>query len=223
MKTKRIGVLVSGGGSNLQALLDAQAQGALGPGEIALVISSHPGVYALTRAQNAGVPTRVINRKEIPDRRAYSQAVLEALQACAIDIVAYAGFLVILDGCVADAFPNRMVNVHPALIPSFCGAGAYGLKVHQSALDYGVTVTGATVHLVTAQVDGGPILLQKAVEVQPDDTAQSLQKRVMEQAEWILLPKAVRLLCEDRVHVDGRKVTIQPRTIQKNREEGEGI
>jgi phosphoribosylglycinamide formyltransferase-1 len=195
-KKFKIAVLVSGGGTNLQALIDAQQSGIIKSGEIVLVISSKPDVYALTRAENAGIETAVIARRDYPDVHAYSLAVRDRLLAAGIDIVAYAGFMTILDESVCDAFPGRMVNVHPALIPSFCGKGFYGLRVHEEALRRGVKITGATVHIVTPECDGGPILLQKAVEVHEDDTPEVLQKRVMEEAEWIILPQAVEMLCE---------------------------
>jgi phosphoribosylglycinamide formyltransferase-1 len=193
---KKIAVLVSGGGTNLQALIDAKAAGGIAGGEFALVVASKPGVYALSRAENAGIPTKVLERKQYPDVHSYSLAMRDTLQAAGIDIVVYAGFLTILDESVCDAFKGRMINVHPALIPSFCGKGFYGLKVHEAALERGVKITGATVHIVTAECDGGPILLQKAVEVKDGDTAEILQQRVMEEAEWVILPKALEMLCE---------------------------
>lgn len=202
---KNIVVLVSGGGTNFQALIDAQERGDIQGGKITCVISSKPDAYALERAKNHNIPSRAICRKEYDDVAAYSKAVLEALNEEKADVVVYAGFMTILDDSVCNAYPNKMVNVHPSLIPSFCGKGYYGLRVHEEALAKGVKVTGATVHFVTAVCDGGPIILQKAVEVKNGDTPEILQKRVMEEAEWIILPKAVSLLCQDKVVVsDGR-------------------
>ena len=193
---KRIAVLVSGGGTNLQALIDAQADGRLKSGRIVRVISSKPDAYALTRADRAGIPTTVVPRKQYASRQAYDEAVLAALEEAQADLVILAGFLYVLGPRVIRAYPDRIINVHPALIPSFCGDGFYGLKVHEAALAYGVKVTGATVHLVNEIPDGGPILLQKAVEVLPGDTPETLQRRVMEQAEWVLLPQAAEMLCK---------------------------
>lgn len=189
-------VLVSGGGTNLQAILDAKAAGALPHAELALVLSSKPGVYALERAARAGVPCAVVSRREYAAPEAYDNALLETLRAHGVDVVVLAGFLSILGKRVIEAYPDRILNVHPSLIPSFCGAGYYGLKVHEAALAKGVKVTGATVHLVNEIPDGGRILLQKAVEVLPDDTPETLQRRVMEQAEWQLLPRALHELTE---------------------------
>ena len=191
---KRIVVLVSGGGTNLQALIDAQNRGEIIGGKITCVISSKADAYALTRARENGIPTRVLVRKEYPDVASYSRAILAALQEEQADLVVYAGFMTILDESVCRAYPNRMMNVHPALIPSFCGKGFYGLHVHESALATGVKVSGATVHFVTEVCDGGPIILQKAVDVQDDDTPETLQRRVMEEAEWVLLPRAAELV-----------------------------
>ena len=207
---KRIAVLVSGGGTNLQALLDAQARGQLKNGRIVLVLSSAEGAYALTRAENAGVETCVKARKAFASNREMTRAILDVLKEKEIDLVVLAGFLHILTEELVTAYPNAILNVHPALIPSFCGAGYYGLKVHEKALEYGVKVTGATVHFVTEEPDGGPIVLQKAVAIQEGDTAETLQKRVMEEAEWKLLPRAVSLFCEDRLSVEGRTVHILP-------------
>lgn len=207
---KRIAVLVSGGGTNLQALLDAQARGELKNGRIVLVLSSAEGAYALTRAENAGVETCVKARKAFASNREMTRAILDVLKEKEIDLVVLAGFLHILTDELVAAYPNAILNVHPALIPSFCGAGYYGLKVHEKALEYGVKVTGATVHFVTEEPDGGPIVLQKAVAIQEGDTAETLQKRVMEEAEWKLLPRAVSLFCEDRLSVEGRTVHILP-------------
>lgn len=199
---KKIVVLVSGGGTNLQALIDAQHRGEIPGGEITCVISSKPGVYALERAAKAGIPSRVIDRKEYADSKAFSGALLEALQEEQADLVIYAGFMTIVDEMVSRAFPYRMMNVHPSLIPSFCGKGYYGLHVHEAVLKSGVKVTGATVHFVTEVCDGGPIILQQPVFVQNDDTPETLQKRVMEQAEWKILPKAAALFCAGKIKVE---------------------
>ncbi len=198
---KNIVVLVSGGGTNLQALIDAEKRGELQGGKITCVISSKEGAYALERAAQNGIKGVVLPRKDYADSHEYSKAMLETLQAEKADIIVYAGFMTILDEQVCKAYPYKMVNVHPALIPSFCGKGYYGLKVHEEALKRGVKVTGATVHFVTEVCDGGPIILQKAVEVKNDDTPEVLQRRVMEQAEWKILPHAVSLLCQDKVQV----------------------
>lgn len=210
MREKRIAVLVSGGGTNLQALLDAQARGEIRGGRIAAVISSNPEAYALTRAEQAGVPGYVIARKNFATNRDMTLALVESLRALDIDLVVLAGFMTVLTRQMPEAFPNAIVNVHPALIPSFCGEGFYGLHVHEAALNYGVKLSGATVHFVNEECDGGPIILQKAVEVLPGDTPERLQKRIMEQAEWVLLPQAVSLFCEDRLRVEGRTVSIAP-------------
>ena len=207
---KNIIVLVSGGGTNLQALIDAQERGELGCGRITCVISSRPDAYALVRAKNAGIPSRVIQRKSYPDTAAYSAAMLEAFYEEYADLIVQAGFMTILDETICKAYPNKMMNVHPALIPSFCGKGFYGLHVHEAALAKGVKVTGATVHFVTEVCDGGPIILQKAVPVKQDDTPETLQRRVMEQAEWKILPKAVRLFCENKLVVKDDIVTVLP-------------
>lgn len=208
MRTKRIAVLVSGGGTNLQALIDSQAKGDLGNGRIELVLSSKDGVYALERAKNNGIKTKVLARKEYGDIKEYSRALADTLVSEEIDLVVLAGFLTIIDEQMYEAFPNRIINVHPALIPSFCGKGYYGLRVHEAALEKGVRVSGATVHIVTPECDAGPIILQKAVEVKRDDSPETLQKRIMEEAEWVLLPLAVRLFCDDRLTVEDDKVYI---------------
>ncbi len=191
-----IAVLVSGGGTNLQALLDAQKSGALHSGRIALVLSSKEGAYALTRARDAGVAAETLQRLANEAPAEYGARLLERLRAHRIDMVVLAGFLLILDACVIRAYEGRILNVHPSLIPAFCGEGYYGLRVHRAALARGVKVTGATVHIVNEIADGGPILAQKAVEVLPGDTPESLQKRVMEQAEWILLPQETENLAQ---------------------------
>lgn len=207
---KNIVVLVSGGGTNLQALIDAQESGLIKNGRITCVIASKPGVYALERAEKHHISTRVIARKEYQDAQSYSRAILQALNEEKADLVVYAGFMIILDDLVCQAYPYKMMNVHPALIPSFCGKGYYGLRVHEEALKKGVKVTGATVHFVTAECDGGPIILQKAVDVQDGDTPEVLQRRVMEQAEWKILPRAVSLFCEDKLIVKDDRVAILP-------------
>lgn len=201
----RIVVLVSGGGTNLQALIDAQKRGELG-GDIVGVIASKPGVYALERAKINGISSAVVSKKELAYR--YDAVLANTIDSYKPDLIVLAGFLSILSQSITDKYANRIINVHPALIPSFCGKGFYGLKVHEAALEYGVKVTGATVHFVNEIPDGGAIIFQKAVEIEPDDTPEILQKRVMEQAEWILLPRAVRLFCEGRIKVNGNKVTI---------------
>lgn len=192
---KNVAVLVSGGGTNLQAILDANARGEIRNCRIALVLSSRADAYALTRAKNAGVETAVVSRRAFADSAAYDEAILAALRAHNIDYAVLAGFLSILGSAAVAAYPRRILNVHPSLIPSFCGDGFYGLKVHECALARGVKVTGATVHFVNEIADGGEIILQKAVDVLPGDTPETLQRRVMEQAEWKLLPKALDLLC----------------------------
>ena len=192
---KRIAVLVSGGGTNLQALLDAEEAGMIPHGEIALVVSNKEGAYALERARNHGVPGAVITKKECGSQEAFEDALQAVLERNGTDLIILAGFLAILSERFTSKWPKRIINVHPSLIPSFCGEGFYGLKVHEAALDYGVKVTGATVHFVNEIPDGGEIIAQKAVEIQPGDTPEILQRRVMEQAEWILLPQAAETVC----------------------------
>lgn len=196
---KKVAVLVSGGGTNLQALLESERRGENPAGKITLVVASKPGVYALERAANFGVATAVVRRKDYADSAAFDAALLDVLQRHGIDVVVLAGFLSVLGESVIAAYKNRILNVHPSLIPSFCGPGYYGLRVHEEALKRGVKVTGATVHLVNEECDGGPILLQQAVAVQPGDTPETLQKRVMVEAEWQLLPKGLALVCNDEV------------------------
>lgn len=208
MKAKKIAVLVSGGGTNLQALIDKQKEGYFGESRITLVVASKPGVYALERAAAADIPGVVIARREYADVAEYSRALRDRLIAEEIDLVVLAGFLTIIDEQMYDAFPNRIINVHPALIPSFCGKGYYGLRVHEAALEKGVRVSGATVHIVTPECDAGPIILQRAVEVKQGDTPEVLQKRIMVEAEWEILPEAVRLFCFDRITVKDNKVYI---------------
>ena len=202
---KNIVVLVSGGGTNLQALIDAEKSGIIKNGRITCVIASKEGVYALERAAQNGIKSRVIPRKEYADIASYTKAVTDALIEEKADLAVYAGFMTILDEQVVKAFPYKMMNVHPALIPSFCGKGFYSLHVHEAALAAGVKLSGATVHFVTEECDGGPIIIQKAVPVENGDTPETLQKRIMEQAEWKILPEAVSLFCQDRIEiVDGR-------------------
>ncbi|MBQ4348938.1 MAG: phosphoribosylglycinamide formyltransferase [Clostridia bacterium] len=205
---KRIAVLVSGGGTNLQALIDAEKEGMFGESRITLVIASKPGVYALERAKNADIPSAVLCKKDYADIAAYSRALTDTLKANSIDLVVLAGFLTIIDEQVYEAYPNAIINIHPALIPSFCGKGYYGLRVHEAALEKGVKVSGATVHFVTPECDAGPIILQKAVAVQQNDTPEALQERIMKEAEWKILPEAVKLFCEDRLTVKNNKVYI---------------
>ena len=204
----KIAVLVSGGGTNLQALIDAQNRGEIIGGEIAAVIASKPGVFALERAKKAGIPGYVIARKDFGSSREMTVALVEKLKELDIGLVVLAGFMTIITEEMVEAYPNAILNVHPALIPSFCGQGYYGLHVHEKALEYGVKLSGATVHFVSEECDGGPIVLQKAVEVKDDDTPETLQRRIMEQAEWVLLPKAVSLFCQGKLKVVGRKVQI---------------
>ncbi|MBE6935566.1 MAG: phosphoribosylglycinamide formyltransferase [Ruminococcaceae bacterium] len=207
LKKTRVAVLVSGGGTNLQALIDSRDRGELPNVEFALVVSSAADAYALTRAENAGIPSLVIERKG-KKRETFTRLLCRALQDAEIDLVVFAGFMVILSPEFFETFENRAINVHPALIPSFCGEGYYGLHVHEEALAYGVKLTGATVHFATAVTDGGPIILQKSVEIEEGDTPETLQRRVMETCEWIILPQAVRLFSEGRLSVEGRIVRI---------------
>lgn len=195
MKKARIAVLVSGGGTNLQALIDAQASGMIHSGEIAVVIANNAGAYALQRAAKAGIPSEVVLKKELGSQAAFEDKIKQLLTQYEIDVIVLAGFMSILSESFTSCYPKRILNVHPSLIPSFCGEGFYGLKVHEAALSYGVKVTGATVHYVNEIPDGGEIILQKAVEIEPSDTPEILQKRVMEQAEWKILPEAVELVC----------------------------
>ena len=205
----RVAVLVSGGGTNLQALIDAQQRGELGGGKIAAVISTKEGAYALERAKNAGIPGYVIPRKAYANNREMTVALVEKLKELDIQLVVLAGCMVIFSHELVDNYPNAIMNVHPALIPSFCGKGFYGLHVHEAALSYGVKLSGATVHFVSEECDGGPIIAQKAVPVLEGDTPETLQKRIMEEAEWKLLPEAVALFCEGRITVEGRNVHIR--------------
>ncbi len=197
MSKTKIAVLVSGGGTNLQALIDAQQSGIIQNGEIALVISNNKGAFALTRAEKAGIATAVISKKELGSGEAFEEKLLEALKENEIDLIVLAGFMVILSKRFTDAYPERIINVHPSLIPAFCGEGFYGLHVHEAALAWGVKVTGATVHFVNEIPDGGRIILQKAVEIREGDTPEILQRRVMEEAEWKILPAAVEQVAKE--------------------------
>lgn len=202
---KNIVVLVSGGGTNLQALIDAEKSGIIKNGKITCVISSNPNAYALQRAADNGINSVVIPRKEYSDSVSYSKAILEVLNAEKADLIVLAGFMTILDECVTKAYAYKIINVHPALIPSFCGEGYYGLKVHEAALAYGVKYSGATVHFVNEEADAGAIILQKPVEVLKGDTPEILQKRIMENAEWKILPQAASLFCQDKIEIiDGK-------------------
>ena len=209
MKQTKIAVLVSGGGTNLQALIDAQSRGELGGGEITAVISTKEGAYALERARKANISGYVLPRKNFSNNQEMTVALVEMLQTLEIDLVVLAGCMVIFTQELVDAYPNAIMNVHPALIPSFCGEGFYGLHVHEAALAYGVKLSGATVHFVSSECDGGPIIAQKSVAVMDGDTPETLQRRIMEEAEWKLLPEAVCAFCQGRISVEGRKVIIK--------------
>ena len=204
-----IAVLVSGGGTNLQALIDAERSGKIPGGRIVRVIASTPGAYALERAKAAGIEGVVVSRKAYTSAENFDNALLEQLEDCEAELVVLAGFLSILGERVIARYRNRILNIHPSLIPSFCGKGFYGLRVHEAALRYGVKVTGATVHFVNEIPDGGAIVLQKAVTILPSDTPEILQRRVMEEAEWDLLPKAVALYCQGKIHIEGNTALIQ--------------
>lgn len=203
-----IAVLVSGSGTNLQALINACKNGKINNGRIVLVVSSKPGVLALERARLFGIETAVVERKSYSSSEEYDKALLDALNEKEIDLIVLAGFLSILGPAVIEHYRNKIINVHPSLIPAFCGKGYYGLKVHEAVLAAGVKVTGATVHFVNEVPDGGPIILQKCIEVLPDDTPEILQQRVMEEAEWKILPEAVALFCEGRIEIQGNKTRI---------------
>lgn len=205
---KKIAVLVSGGGTNLQALLDAQSRGEIVGGEIVAVISNNPEAYALERAKKAGVAGYVLTREQYPTARDLTVALVEKLRELDIQLVVMAGFMTIVTEELFQSYANAIINIHPSLIPSFCGPGCFGLHVHEKALAYGVKLSGATVHFVTQECDAGPIIFQKTVEVLPDDTPEVLQRRIMEECEWKLLPKAVSLFCQDKLVVEGRKVRI---------------
>jgi phosphoribosylglycinamide formyltransferase-1 len=202
----KLAVLVSGGGTNLQAIIDAIADGRIRNAAIEIVISNNKNAYALTRAQNAGIPASCISPKDYTDREAFNEALLEALIASGADLVVLAGCLVVIPEKIVDHFENRIINIHPSLIPSFCGKDYYGLKVHEGVLARGVKVTGATVHFVDKGTDTGPIILQKAVEVKDGDTPKILQQRVMEEAEWVIMPKAIDLIANGKIKVENGKV-----------------
>ena len=204
----KLGVLVSGGGTNLQAIMDAMDAGAITNAEIGLVISNNKGAYALKRAESREIPAKCISPKDYADREEFHRALLTELQENQVDLVVLAGYLVAIPPMIVEAYPNRIINIHPALIPSFCGTGYYGLRVHEGVLARGVKVTGATVHFVDTGTDTGPIILQKAVEVHQGDTPEVLQKRVMEEAEWKILPAAINLIANGKVSVQDGKVII---------------
>ena len=208
MAVTKVAVLVSGGGTNLQAIIDAHKAGKIANCELSLVLSSKPDAYALTRAKDNGIPTEVIAKKDYPDRAEYTHAITECLKSHGIELVIMGGFMYILSPEFTEVFKNRIMNVHPALIPSFCGEGYYGLHVHEAALAKGVKLTGATVHFVNEICDGGPIILQKAVEIREGDTPEILQRRVMEEAEWKILPRAIDLFCRGKLSVEGNIVHI---------------
>ena len=207
-KMMKLAVLVSGGGTNLQAIIDAIESGVIENAEISVVISNNPGVFALERARKHGIDAVTLSPKSFENREAFNDALLEKVQSYGVDLIVLAGCLVIIPEKMVDAYPNRIINIHPALIPSFCGTGFYGLKVHEAALSRGVKLTGATVHFVDKGTDSGPIILQKAVEVLEDDTPETLQRRVMEEAEWVIMPEAIRLIAQGRVQVEEGKVKI---------------
>ncbi len=204
----RIGVMVSGGGTNLQAILDKIDEGMLKNCAVVTVVGSRDGIYALERARSRGIPTKVISRKSFERAEDYDSALISHMKEHNVDLVVLAGFLSLLGESFVKEYRNSVINIHPSLIPSFCGKGFYGIIPHRKALEYGVKVTGATVHFVEVEYDSGPIILQKAVDVLPEDTPETLQRRVMEQAEWVLLPEAIRLFSEGRLKLDGRKVII---------------
>ena len=205
----KLAVLVSGGGTNLQAIMDGIASGSITNAKIVTVISNNKNAYALTRADQAGIPASCISPNDYADSEAFHEALLKALVESEADLIVLAGCLVVIPEMIIDRFPNRIINIHPSLIPSFCGTEYYGLKVHEGALARGVKLTGATVHFVDKGTDTGPIILQKAVEVLPDDTPKSLQQRVMEQAEWVIMPKAIDLIANGKVKVQDGKVLIE--------------
>ena len=202
----KLAVLVSGGGTNLQAIIDGIADGTITNTEIGVVISNNPGAYALELAKKTGIPAVCVSPKSYEDREAFNQALLQTIQSYEPDLIVLAGCLVVIPKIMIQTYPNQIINIHPSLIPSFCGTGYYGLKVHEKALERGVKVTGATVHFVDEGTDTGPIILQKAVEIQPGDTPKVLQQRVMEQAEWIIMPRAIDLIANGRIKVENGKV-----------------
>ncbi len=205
---KNIVVLVSGGGTNLQAIIDQQKLGNIVNGKVTCVISSNPNAYALQRAKDNGIKTKVVPRKEYSNALDYNKALLKALQEEDADLIVLAGFMTILDKIVTNAYPYKIINVHPALIPSFCGEGFYGLKVHKAVLDYGVKVSGATIHFVNEEADAGAIIMQGVVDVKYEDTPETLQRRIMENVEWKLLPKAVSLFCQDKIKIEDGKAYV---------------
>lgn len=205
----KLAVLVSGGGTNLQAIIDSIADGRITNAKIQVVISNNKNAYALERAAKAGIPAKALSPKDFPDREAFNEALLQALIDSEADLVVLAGCLVVIPPKIVEHFKNRIINIHPSLIPSFCGKDYYGLKVHEGVLNRGVKVTGATVHFVDDGTDTGPIILQKAVEVHRDDTPKSLQLRVMEEAEWVIMPKAIDLIANGKVKVEGGKALIE--------------
>ncbi len=204
----KLAVMVSGGGTNLQAILDAIKDGSISNTRLVRVISNNPNAYALKRAEKAGISTSCITRKQYPDPEDFDRSLLKLLEETQAELIALAGCLVVIPKIVVDAFPNRIINIHPALIPSFCGKGFYGLKVHEQALKRGVKLTGATVHFVDGGTDTGPIILQKAVKVKDDDTPEILQRRVMEEAEWKILPEAINLIANGKIKIEDGKVRI---------------
>ena len=205
----RTAILVSGGGTNLQAIIAGKLFGEIQNCDIVAVISSNPNAFALDRARAAGLSVSVVDVSTFPTKRSFNSALMQKLKDLDVDLVVLAGFMQVLQRPIVKEYENRIINVHPSLIPSFCGDGCYGLKVQQMALDYGVKVSGATVHFVTEEVDAGPIILQKAVDVLPSDTAKSLQRRIMEQAEWEILPRAIDLFCRGKLRVEGRRVFVE--------------
>ena len=205
----KVGILVSGGGTNLQAILDAKRNGVLDDCELSVVVSSNLSAYALQRAQQAGIPTECLIKGDFPTPEEYTEALVRTLNGYGVQLVAMAGYLQIVGEALIRSFEGRIINVHPSLIPAFSGKGYYGLIPHQKALEYGVKLTGATTHFVSLEPDRGPIILQKAVAILPDDTAEILQRRVMEEAEWIILPESIRLFAQGRLRIDGRIVTIE--------------
>ncbi len=209
LKMLKMAVLVSGGGTNLQAILDAIREGRITNASVEVVISNNPGAYALKRAENCGVKAVCVSPASYKDRELYNEALVQTIQSYQVDLVVLAGCMVVMPKAMIEAYPNRIINIHPALIPSFCGTGFHGLHVHEEVLKRGVKVTGATVHFVDEGTDTGPIILQKAVDVQPDDTPETLQRRVMEQAEWQILPRAIDLIANGKVSVEQSKVVIK--------------
>ncbi len=209
LKMLKMAVLVSGGGTNLQAILDAIREGRITNASVEVAISNNPGAYALKRAENCGVKAVCVSPASYKDRELYNEALVQTIQFYQVDLVVLAGCMVVMPKAMIEAYPNRIINIHPALIPSFCGTGFHGLHVHEEVLKRGVKVTGATVHFVDEGTDTGPIILQKAVDVQPDDTPETLQRRVMEQAEWQILPRAIDLIANGKVSVEQSKVVIK--------------